>query len=293
MVIVNLHSSGSRAAIARLPDVLGAHGIAYDDIIVANDHKRLCSRVRRAVKAGAKRLIVGGGDGTMAAAMQYLAHAKTALGLLPLGTGNSFAHTLQIPHDLEAAVKIIAEGRVTRVDLGRVNRKYFANFATVGLPAKIAERTTNERKARFGPLAYVISGFRPMLRHEPFVATLSYDENRYQARTQQIVIASGRCFGHQPLTPEASVVDGKLSVYLDTATTPLGVAKTYAAMALGRQTDLADAVTLETPQISVATRPRQPVSIDGDDAGRTPARFRIEPKALRVFVSADFPRDES
>ena len=56
---------------------------------------------------------------------------------------------------------------------------------------------------------------------------------------------------------------------------------------------LADAVTLETPQISVATRPRQPVSIDGDDAGRTPARFRIEPKALRVFVSADFPRDES
>jgi YegS/Rv2252/BmrU family lipid kinase len=293
VVIVNLHSSGSRGAIARLPEIFAAHGIAYDDIIVANDHGRLCKRVKRAVKAGASRLIVGGGDGTMAAAMQFLAHEKTVLGLLPLGTGNSFAQTMQIPHDLDAAVRIIAEGRVARVDLGRVNRTYFANFASIGLAAKIAKGTSNEQKARFGTFAYAIAGVAPLMQHQAFRAKLKWGETRYETRTQQIVVASGRFFGHQPITPDASPVDGKLSVYLDTGTTPFDVAKTYAAMAVGAQARLSDAVTIETPEIVVKTRPRQPISVDGDDAGSTPAHFRVEAKALRIFVPASFPRDAS
>jgi YegS/Rv2252/BmrU family lipid kinase len=291
VVVVNVHSSGSRAAIDRLPGIFEKHGVAYDDLVIANDHARLCRRAKRAVKSGAKRLIVGGGDGTMASAMQYLAHADTVLGMLPLGTGNSFAKTMKIPHDLDAAVRIIAEGRVARVDLGRVNDTYFANFATIGLAAEIAHGTPNALKARFGPLAYVIAGVRPLMRHRPFRARLRWSDRRYETTTQQIVVASGRYFGHQPITPDASVTDGKLSVFFDTGSTPLDVAKTYAAMAVGAQTKLADAVTIAAPKIVVKARPRQPISADGDEAGHTPARFTVEPRALRIFVGEEFARD--
>jgi YegS/Rv2252/BmrU family lipid kinase len=289
VVVINLHSSGSRAAIERLPTLLDSHGIAYEDMIVANDHARLCKRVKRAVRAGVKRLLVGGGDGTMAAAMRYLAHSDTTLGLLPLGTGNSFAQTMQIPHDLDAAIGIVAAGHEARVDLGRVNDTYFANFATVGLAAEIAHETPNDLKSRFGPLAYAIAGVQPLLRHRPFQVKMRWGHHRYTTRAQQIVVASGRYFGHQPITPDASVVDGKLSVYMDSSVTPLDVAKTYAAMAVGQQTRLPDAFAIETPKISIKTRPRQQISVDGDRAGFTPARFRIEPRALRIFVSEDFP----
>ncbi|MBD5634753.1 MAG: YegS/Rv2252/BmrU family lipid kinase, partial [Candidatus Eremiobacteraeota bacterium] len=229
---------------------------------------------------------------TMAAAMQYLAHSKTVLGLLPLGTGNSFAQTMQIPHDLEAAVRIIAGGNVARVDLGRVNKTYFANFATIGLAAEIAAETPDALKARFGPLAYAIAGIKPILGRPPFRVRLRWEGHRYEADTQQIVIASGRFFGHQPLTPDASVVDGKLSVFMDPGTSPLDVAKMYAAMAIGRQTSLTNAFAIATPKIAVKTRPRQPISVDGDKAGYTPARFRIEPKALRIFVGPEFSPEQ-
>jgi YegS/Rv2252/BmrU family lipid kinase len=292
VVVINLHSSGSRGAIDRLPGLFERHGVAYEDLIIANDHARLCKRVRRAVKNGAKRVIVGGGDGTMAAAMRYLAHSESTLGLLPLGTGNSFAQTMQIPHDLDAAIAIIASGNETRVDLGRVNDTYFANFATVGLAAEIAHETPNDLKSRFGPLAYAIAGVQPLLRHRPFAVKLRWGHHRYRTRAQQVVVASGRYFGHQPITPNASVVDGKLSVFMDTGVTPLDVAKTYAAMALGQQTRLPDAFAIETTEISIKTRPRQQVSVDGDAAGFTPARFRIEPRALRIFVSEDFLREQ-
>jgi len=288
VAVVNLHSSGSRAALDKLPDLFARHGIACE-IVQVEDHKRLCRRVRRAVRDGAKRLIVGGGDGTMAAAMQYLAHAKTTLGLLPLGTGNSFAQTMQIPHDVEAAVRIIAGGRTARVDLGRVNDTYFANFATIGLAAEIAHETPDDLKARFGPLAYAIASVGPMLRHKAFTVKLRWGHERYESRARQIVVASGRFFGHQPITPEASVVAGKLSVYMDSGTTSFDVAKTYAAMAVGQQTRLGDAFTIETAKITIKTRPRQQISVDGDAAGYTPARFRIAPKALRIFVPDGFP----
>ena len=291
VVVINLHSSGSRAAIDRLPELFARHEIAYDDLIIANDHARLCKRVRRAVKAGAKRLIVGGGDGTMAASMQYLARSKTTLGVLPLGTGNSFAQTMQIPRDVDAAVAIIAAGETAKVDLGRVNGIYFANFASIGLAAEIAHETPNELKARFGALAYAIASVRPVLEHRSFVAKLRWRNDRYEARAQQIVVASGRFFGNQPLTPDASITDGKFSVYVDTGGTVLDVAKTYAAMAVGAQSRLTDKFAVETAKISIKAKPKQQISVDGDTAGYTPARFRIDAKALRIFVPRDFPRD--
>jgi len=291
VVVINQHSSGARAAIERLPELFKKYDIAYDDLVIANDHVRLCARVKRAVKDGATRLIAGGGDGTMAAATQYLAHSETTLGLLPLGTGNSFAQTMKIPHDAESAIRIIAQGHVAHVDLGRVNKTYFANFATIGLAAEIALGTPNALKARFGPLAYAIAGLRPLLKHRAFRARLRWGDHRYETRTQQIVVVSGRFFGHQPITPEASVTDGKLSVFLDTGTSPIQVARTYAAMAIGQQTRLPDSFSIETSELVVKARPRQPISIDGDDAGKTPAHFRIEKKALRIFVSQEFIND--
>jgi len=69
---------------------------------VVDNHKDLCRYVGRAVKNGAGLVIVGGGDGTLTAAAGQLAKSKSVLGVLPLGTGNSFALSLGIT-DLEVA----------------------------------------------------------------------------------------------------------------------------------------------------------------------------------------------
>jgi len=137
-VIINVRSSRSQRHLRELPGLLRARAIQVDRFVAVEGEGAVRKSVKRALKRKAKIVIVGGGDGSMATAVDLLAHRKTVLGVLPLGTGNSFALTLGVPDDLQAAIGVIAGSRVARVDLGVANERHFANFATIGLSAEIA-----------------------------------------------------------------------------------------------------------------------------------------------------------
>jgi len=287
-VVINERSSRSKRAIGELPAMLAARGIDVDRFEVAEDEAALRKRVKKNVKDGASLVIVGGGDGAMTVAADVLARAKCALGVLPLGTGNSFALTLGISDKLETALDVIVAHRVVKIDLGTVNGTHFANFATIGLSAEIADRAPHALKKLIGPAAYAVGGVGPFFTHQPFHAKIRHDTGRSELRTQQIVIASGRFFGRQPVTPDASIVDRRLSLFTSTGITHLEVARMYVAFGLGFQTRLPDAIAFSSKEIVVKTSPKQLLSIDGQTLGKTPARFGVAPRALRVCVPAGF-----
>jgi diacylglycerol kinase family enzyme len=99
--------------------------------------------VRRLIDAGASCIGIAGGDGTVSLAVQELAHTRTALAILPQGTFNNFATALRLPMDLPAALRVLKEGKVREVSLGKVeavrredhapSRHYFTEAAGVGL----------------------------------------------------------------------------------------------------------------------------------------------------------------
>jgi YegS/Rv2252/BmrU family lipid kinase len=192
---------------------------------VARNHADLCRAVRRAIRAGHRLIVVAGGDGTMTSAVAQLAKSKAVLGVLPLGTGNSFALSLGIP-DVETAVEAIAGGREASVDLGCVNGTYFANFATIGLSSAIAAATPNRLKKILGPLAYVLAGIVPGLRSRPFRCRVGNGKQQLEFRTYQVIVANGRFFGHTPLTPDASLVSRHLTFFSTSDATIVDAAKT-------------------------------------------------------------------
>ena len=287
-VVLNLHSNKTRQYVEELPRLLAERGIQTSAMHLLEGSDGVTKTVKNAIKLGATHVIVGGGDGTMAQAVNALAHTETILGVLPLGTGNSFALTLGIGDDIEKAIDIIAAGRIVSVDLGIVNKKYFANFATIGLPAEIGASTDRTLKDFVGPLAYVLGGIKPFLQHRPFKAKIKADENALKLKTQQMVIASGRFFGKQPLTPEANIVDGRLAFFTTSGVSHLEIARTYVAMGMGLAGWLPDAHRFSAKKITVKTKPKQPLSIDGCAYGTTPARFTIARRALRVSVAPTF-----
>lgn len=287
-VVVNERSSQVGRHLGALPEMLTARGIDVDAFIIAKDERELRGHAKRVVKSKAPLLIVGGGDGSMTTAAGVLAHRKTALGVLPLGTGNSFAQTLSLPTDLEAAIDVIAAGRIANVDLGTVNGTYFANFATIGLSAEIADAAPHTLKPIVGAAAYALGGVVPFLRHQPFRARIRFDGAKSTFPTHQIVVANGRYFGSKPLTPDADVRDGKLAFFTTSGVSHLAVAEMYVAMALGVQTRLPDAITFSARKIVIKAKPKQRVSIDGNAFGTTPVRFGIARGALRVIVPAAF-----
>jgi YegS/Rv2252/BmrU family lipid kinase len=291
-VVLNVHSRKAGALRDRVGELLARHGVEIEAVEATERNEELGACVARAVERGASSVIVGGGDGSMRAAVAALAHRTTIMGVLPLGTGNSFAATLGIGDDLEKAIATIAAGRVAAIDVGVVNDRYFANFATIGLPAELALAASAPLKRVFGSLAYVLGGIVPGLRHRSFGADICSDGDRHlNLRTHHIVVASGRAYGKMPLAPEAHATDGLLTLFTSDGVSRADLVRTYAAFAVGAQTQLPDAHVLSAKTIEVRAMPAQPVNVDGEAAGTTPAHFRIAERALRAFVPPEFFSD--
>ncbi len=285
VVVVNGASRRSERALGALQSSLHAHGLAVDGLHVGTDEREVRGHVKRAVRSGADAVVVGGGDGTMAHAVDVLAHRKTTLGLIPLGTGNSFARSLGIPlDDVDAAVAVIARGRRRKVDLGRVNGTYFANFATIGLSSQIARATATTAKGWLGNFAYALSAIGPIVKHGAFRARIGWADGKLALRTQDIIVANGRYFGATPLAPDASLTDGLLTLFAVADPSRIGALKTYLALGSDQQARLANAHLIAAPAFRIRARAAQMISIDGSLLEKTPARFRVAPAALRVFV---------
>jgi diacylglycerol kinase (ATP) len=282
---VNRNSRRTAHELDRLHEMFRTHGVPVAAFHVADSSSELRRLVKRAAKDGAKTVVAGGGDGTMAHAVDALANRKTVLGVLPLGTGNSFAQSIGLdPHDLDAAVGVIARGCVERIDLGCVNGTHFANFATIGLSSDIAGATPTAVKRWSGTLAYALAAVRPLLSHAAFRARVRWKGGRLEVRTQDIIVANGRYFGTTPVSPEATIVDGLLTLYTTDDPSRIGALRTYLAFGMHDQAKVRHAHVVNAPAFEIRTRAKQTISVDGSLLEKTPARFSVAREALRVFV---------
>src|SRR3954471_20754561 len=117
---------------------------------------------RKAIQHKSDYIIAAGGDGTLNEVTNGIArHGKDVrVGLLPLGTGNDFARSLQLPTTLEENIEILKVGKTRDIDLVRVRSdrvRYFVNVSAGGFSGLVNEKLTPEMKKTWGPLAYVRS----------------------------------------------------------------------------------------------------------------------------------------
>ena len=235
-------------------------------------------------------MIVGGGDGTLAGVAQAFIDSDATLGVLPLGTGNSFAQTLAIPLDLEGAIETILAGHTERVDLGMVNDRIFVNAASIGLSVVVARRTAGALKRILGPGAYLVTGAIEAWRHRSFRGTLVLDGIERTFRTQQIIITNGRFFGTTPLGDAQQVTSDRLLVLTLEGTTTWGLARFWGAMLAGHPEWLSEVRIESAREVRVTSRPHRSIELDGEVRARTPATFSVLPKALRVYVPGSAAR---
>lgn len=287
-VICRLSSRHGLAYYQRLQQELPQRGVQIVEAHMVRRRKELKKRIRQAIKSGSNLIIVIGGDGTQTAAVGELALTDCALAVVPAGTGNSFAFSLGIKDDLDAAIDTIANGKEIRVDVGIVNGTYFANFATIGLIADAANRTPRGLKRVIGPLAYGVAALRSFVTEKPFELHVKWKNETLKIVTHQAIVCSGRYFGWQPLTPQASLRSGDLAFFAAAGDKAQDVIATNTALLRGDQTELDRAHYFSAPKIKIKTKPKQPLNIDGHALGMTPAKFEIAPRALRVLVPQDF-----
>ncbi len=230
-------------------------------------------------------VIVGGGDGTLNAAAGGLVHTGLPLGVLPLGTANDFARTIGLPLEPEAAAKIIVAGRAQVVDLGEVNGHLFFNVASIGFSAELAAELSEKAKKRWGVLGYGMVAARLLARSRLFTAHMEHDGETEDIHTLQISVGNGRHYGGGMAVAEnATADDGWLDFYSLEVDHWWKLLRLLPSLRAGTQSQWDDVRTFRTTEVTIRTSSPRPVNTDGELTTYTPAKFRIRPKALRVFA---------
>lgn len=287
VVALNMHSRKASQSAELVQELCRRHGLPIRAFHPARDDDELLGHVKRAIAGGARAVLVGGGDGTLTHAVGAFAYTKAVLGVLPLGTGNSFARTVGLdPHDLDGAIAAVAGGHVAKVDLGRCNGTYFANFATVGLSSEIADATPHMLKALAGKLAYALAAAIPMLSGKGFRVRIRWPAGKCEFVTRDVVVCVGRYYGATPVTPEAAADDGELALVALEGGSAISALETYAAFGAHVQTMLPNAHVIRATRFRIKAKPKQLLSLDGAVMNKKNARFSVAPAALRVFVPA-------
>jgi len=172
-------SAGSQdksAAHMAIDTVLKAAG-RHVELFLARHPRDLPRLAQQAADSRPGILVAAGGDGTLNA-VATIAHARgLPFAVLPLGTFNYFARNLGIPLDSVSAARVIIEGCIRRVAVGRVNGRLFLNNASIGLYRRLIERR-EIHKRRFGRnrLVAVLSGIVSLLReHRSYRLRLEID----------------------------------------------------------------------------------------------------------------------
>src|SRR6185295_13164117 len=132
-----------------------------------------------------------GGDGTLMEVLGALAHRGPPVGVLAGGTGNVVARTLRIPLNPTRAIPLLLDGDEATMDLGRLgDGRRFAIGVGVGLDAAMISEAPARLKKRFGFMAYVIGGYKAVLRNERFNVRLTIDGVVFERAASAVLVAN-------------------------------------------------------------------------------------------------------
>ncbi len=249
----------------------------------------------RAVAAGATRVVVAGGDGTVRAVAGALAGTGVALGIVPMGTVNVLARELQIPlDDLEAALAISA-GTVARpIDLGVVNDDWFLLNCSAGFDAQTVAQVSEPLKNVVGATAYAAAALGVLPTFVPPRFRLVLDGSvRVDQEAFLVVIANTSSYGGDlKLFPDGALDDGWLDIAVFEAAPGLAPVRAAAflrqlsAVALGRHAEDDEIHFYRARHIEIHAEPATPAQSDGDPHGETPLSIAVRPGALTVLSAA-------
>jgi diacylglycerol kinase (ATP) len=283
LLAVNVRARRGRDARDR---ALAALRGAGHDVTVADTRKR--ADLERDIVAGRGRIdvaAIGGGDGTLVSAIGGLRSAGIPLLILPLGTINELARTLNIPLDIEAACRLLHTGTPHAIDVGCVNGFWFFNEASIGLSTHVAREQTGEVKSRWGMLAIPLATVRAWRSLRLYHLDVELESGDHRAfRTMQLTVANSYRFGGVVENTAARIDDGTLDLYsieLRRWWDPLEI---LGAVAVKRFPDAKGVQTIRGRRFVVRGRHRHHVFADGEPATHTPAEFTVVPRAISVFV---------
>lgn len=296
-LIVN--PAAGRGAGARLsPQIaacLSGHDLSFEQI-QTNGPDHATQLAREAVAQDRDAVIVVGGDGTVNEALNGLMQAQagpagTALGVIPIGTGNDFAFGAGLPLDLEEACQVVARGQSKILDVGlfrpdNEEPRFFGNGVGMGFDA-VANIESRKIKRLRGTLLYLMAVIRTLaFYYQAPHTTIHIDDEQLVQPSLLISVMNGRRMGGGfYMTPDSQMDDGLLDLCV---AGKVGRPKMVAFVPrFMRGTHITDRdITMgQGRTVTVISESPWAAQIDGEIYGVNACRYEVEllPRRLRLI----------
>lgn len=168
---------------------------------------------KAAAEAGADVVVAVGGDGTVNEVASGLLQSKTALGILPFGSGNGLARHLGIPVNTIEAIQLLNKGKQICIDAAEANGKTFFCTAGLGFDARIGQVFASTRTRGF--FTYLRMGLREYFHFIPQPYVIKVNEKKISGNYFVVSIANAGQYGNEAwIAPQADIQDGKLDLCL-------------------------------------------------------------------------------
>lgn len=293
--------------VAAIWTTLRAAGI-WTEIVETKPNEPPHLVARRAVDEGFSMVIACGGDGTVGATARGLVGTACPLGILPLGTYNNFARALQLPLDLEGACRVLAKGRVRRVDVGVANDDhYFFEAAGVGIDAQLFPLGEEFKSGNWRRLWQAV---RLAYQAEPerihFELDLPLSEAYHPAASDRpheilpfaggarreldisalmLIVANARYYGSGfTVAPDAFLDDGLLNVRIFRNFSKRELLKHFWSISRRRYAYSPKIDSFFASEIHITAKSDLPFHVDGYQVGHLPLRLKSLRRALKVIV---------
>ncbi len=270
-----------------------------------------------AADEGYRRFVAVGGDGTVHEVLDGIMHYVTGavlkgrkvslsdftLSVIPIGSGNDWIKSHNVPNDLNAVVDLIARESFARQDVVKVsilrsedddtvmNYSYMVNVGGVGFDARVCE-DVNARKAagKTGKLLYVKSLVKNLFSYVPSCAKVYVDgELRHEGAFLSMSLGLGRYSGGGlRQTPEALMDDGLLDLTLIPPLPLLKIAKEAVKLFNGKFWTVRELLKTRGKNVKVVPMcdRAELVEVDGEILGGLPALFEVLPEQINVLNRA-------
>jgi len=233
-------------------------------------------------------VVAVGGDGTVNETASGLVGTDTALGILPRGSGNGLARSLNIPLQAAQALEVICSGKEHRIDAGRAAHRYFFVVTGVGFDANVGHKFN--LAAWRGPLPYFYIAAREFANYQPEPLRLFIEDHVIDLTPFLVAIANTEQYGNGAIiAPHARPDDGVLDVCV---VQPMNFAEfvMHAPKLFNGTANTVPKITYYRSKTATIEK-SGPVlfHVDGEaQVSDGPVNISVQPQALKVIVPLSY-----
>jgi diacylglycerol kinase (ATP) len=228
-----------------------------------------------------------GGDGTVNEVASGLINSDTAMGIIPLGSGNGVARSLGLPVDVKKSIQLLLNANVITIDTGLINDLPFVGVAGLGYDANVGAKF--QEFGHRGPVPYFIIGVKEFLKYEPVQVSLDLENESGLFSPLLVAIANTKQYGNGAIiAPGASPTDGYLNVCVIKSVSLTRAIKLMQKLFNGSINEAVEYKQYKIKQIKINTSTDQTcIHTDGEPKTVTgDLDIRIKEKSLRVCVGS-------